>query len=358
MQYAQNWEKTKTRFQAFWEGEIVDRCCIAIFAPKKDCNYSNEEVPARREEKIRYWTDGEYVLKRMLNYFENTYFGGDAFPQIFINLGAAGHAGFFKNIKFEFEDTVWFMPYIEDVEKDEIQFDPEAVLYKKTIELAKYFTDESRKRYFVSMPDHAGNADALAHMRGTQNLLIDMLSNKEWVNNALNIIQGVWENVQEQIFQIVSKNNDGGSSIGWLNTWAPCKHTQMQCDMSVMISPQMYNEFIKPEIEAQTKWMGRSLYHFDGVEQIKHLDMLLSIESLDAIQWQCVVGQQSPSHYIDILKRIQNAGKKLVIWNDEPNEIEFLLEHLSSRGLLLAMHLPSEDDAKRMIKTAERLTHE
>ncbi len=29
-----NWDDTKKRYSAFWQGEIVDRCCISVTAPK------------------------------------------------------------------------------------------------------------------------------------------------------------------------------------------------------------------------------------------------------------------------------------------------------------------------------------
>ncbi len=358
MQYVQNWEKTKARLKAFWDGEIVDRCCIAAFAPKENSKYKRIPFPTDEKEKIRYWTDGEAVLEREVNHFENTFFGGDAFPQVFLDLGAAGHAGFIKGSRYRFENTVWFSPIFDDIEANDVKFDENSFLYQKTIELAKYYVSMSNGRYFVSMPDISGNADALAHLRGSENLLVDMITEKDWVHRSLDRIQDISLKVHEEIYNIVKENNEGGSSIGWLNTWAPGKHGQMQCDMSVMISPECFQEFIMPELKMQTDWMDRSLYHFDGIEQLRHLPALLSIQKLDAIQWTCVEGQPSPLEYIPYLREIQKAGKKLVIRYNNLAEIEILLEQLSSKGLLIVTRAPSEDEAKRIIKVAEKLTHE
>ena len=30
MRYKEDWEKAKARFEAFWNHEIVDRCCISV----------------------------------------------------------------------------------------------------------------------------------------------------------------------------------------------------------------------------------------------------------------------------------------------------------------------------------------
>lgn len=93
MEYKHDWDKSKKRFNAFWNNEIIDRCCIAVTAPKNDMTKVN--LPENEEDRLKYWTDGESIVKRYKRYFENTYFGGEAFPQVFLRLGAGGHAGFF-----------------------------------------------------------------------------------------------------------------------------------------------------------------------------------------------------------------------------------------------------------------------
>ena len=357
MYYKDNWDNSKKRLEAFWKGEIVDRCCFSVVSHRKGSRFIPEAIPQSPEDKLRYWTDGEWILKRHLDYFENSYFGGEATPQIFINLGAGGHAGFFKNMKYQFEETVWFFPGVNDWDKDELEFDPESFLYKKTIELAKYYTAESKGRYFVSMPDTSGNADALAHLRGSENLLVDLVTDEERVQEALGKIQEVWLDINQQVYDIVKENNEGGSAITWLDTWAPGRHAQMQCDLSVMISPYMFEKFIMPELRAQSEWMDNCLYHLDGMEQVRHLDMLLSLERLKVIQWTCVVGQPSPLEFIPILKKIQAAGKGVLI-RVNPDEVEPLMEQLSSKGLYLVLRVSSEDEAKEIEKKIIKLTHE
>ena len=180
---------------------------------------------------------------------------------------------------------------------------------------------------------------------------------KERVQQALSKIQQVWLNAMQQMYEITSPNNEGGCTIGWLDTWSPGKHGQMQCDLSVMISPDMFHEFIMPELRSQTEWMDNALYHFDGVDQIKHLDALLSIEKLKMIQWTCVEGQPSPIEFIPILKKIQEAGKGLLI-KIKKEELEPLMEELSSKGLYLQLTASTEEEAKSIIRKVESLTHD
>jgi hypothetical protein len=35
MYYKPDWELAKKRIEAFWQNEVIDRCCVAVFAPRK-----------------------------------------------------------------------------------------------------------------------------------------------------------------------------------------------------------------------------------------------------------------------------------------------------------------------------------
>ena len=63
-----DWEKSKERFDALWQGEIIDRCCIAVESPRRGCTIPVESTYEFKNSlsddiKLKYWTDGEYILK-------------------------------------------------------------------------------------------------------------------------------------------------------------------------------------------------------------------------------------------------------------------------------------------------------
>ena len=88
-----------------------------------------------------------------------------------------------------------------------------------------------------------------------------------------------------------------------------------------------------------------------------HLDDLLSIPRLNAIQWTGVTGQPPPSHFIPELQKSQAAGKGLVI-NTSADQIEPLMTNLSSKGLFLKIYVGSKDEAEYAFKLIEKLTRE
>lgn len=361
MKYKADWPDTRKRFEAFWQGDILDRCMIAVTVTRdaKLAEAANPRywyTPDRTEEEIQaYWLSPETVLHKNVLKFEHTSFLGDAIPQVMFDIGAVAYAGFFHGARYRYTNSIWFFPSLQDGQLP--QFNPDSPLYQAMLNIAALLAQEGQGKFLVSMPDHAGVLDCLAHLRGTENLLMDMLDDRDWVKACCQEIQKVWTRVVSEAYQLLSPCNDGGSGIGWLNVWAPGKINQLQCDLSVMISPEDFQDLVVPELEACMAWMDHSLYHLDGVEQVRHLDMLLNLERLDAIQWTCVEGQPPPTAYLDVLRRIQAAGKRLVIVHQDAGVIETLSRELSSKGLLLVTSADNEQAAERLIERVRRNTH-
>ncbi|MDR0657100.1 MAG: hypothetical protein LBG22_12360 [Treponema sp.] len=338
-----NFDVISNNLTKFWNHEYIGRCVVRITAPKKKHPLPE---PQNYEDLVKIWTNGEEILKRNRTIFENTYFLGEAFPLINLNLGAAGHAGYFNNITYKFADTVWFFP-IDD--EEELVFSKDNFFYKTTIVIARYLCNENPGEFIVSMPDISGNIDALAHLRGSENVMIRMATEPDRVKNELKLIQISWEAMISEVFDIVKENNYGGASIGWMGTYAKGLHSQLQSDMSVMLSPEYFDEFVFDELKKQADFLEFPTYHLDGIEQIRHLDRILSIEKIKMIQYTCVAGQPSPLEKLDVLRKIQQSGKLLLLII-RPEWLKGLLENLSAKGLFLKIEADSIEEADNLFK--------
>lgn len=356
MIFKEDWMDAKKRLEALWNNEIIDRCCVSVIAPKNGCRHEEEAMPEKEADLFKYYTDGEWVLERNLKKFEKTYFGGEGFPCIWPNFGTAGHAKYFKGARYKFaKDTVWYEPFIKDWDSDKLEFDPDGIL-KLEKETMRFLAKEGENKFFVSVPDNCGIIDALTHLRGTDNLLMDLLDYPEEVKASTQTIRKVLQAASEEIFEIIKHNNENGSAHGWMLTWSKGRHLQLQVDFSVMISPKMFEEFALSEIETMADWLDNSIYHLDGREQIIHLDMILSVKKLNMIQWTPVAGQPDTSEFIPVLQRIQKAGKGLVLF-PKKREIEKLMTELSSKGLYMIVNdAESEDEAREIVKKVAHLT--
>jgi hypothetical protein len=120
-----------------------------------------------------------------------------------------------------------------------------------------------------------------------------------------------------------------------------------------MISPALFQEFFLPEIADEIAWLDRSIYHVDGRDALRHLNALLQIEALDAIQWVWGAGQGPASRWIPLFQRIQRAGKSLHI-STEAAELDLLMEALRPEGVMLFTWASSVEEANAIIARVSR----
>ena len=68
MRYREDWEKSKARQAAFWNGEILDRCCVSIMAPRDGAG----RAPSFTRDEA-YYTDPQAVIAANRAQMERTY---------------------------------------------------------------------------------------------------------------------------------------------------------------------------------------------------------------------------------------------------------------------------------------------
>ena len=92
----------------------------------------------------------------------------------------------------------------------------------------------------------------------------------------------------------------------------------------------------KEILDRTCQWLDRAIYHLDGMEQIRHIDALMSVKKLDMIQWTQVDGQPDLTHNFASLKKIQNAGKGLVLLPHK-SQLNVIVNELSLEGVMLVV---------------------
>jgi hypothetical protein len=78
---------------------------------------------------------------------------------------------------------------------------------------------------------------------------------------------------------------------------------------------------------------------------------------LQAFQILPGAGKPSPLHYLDTLRLVQAAGKNLHI-TLPPQEVETALGLLSARGLFIETQCETEEQARALLKDAEKRSHD
>lgn len=356
MRFKQDIGQVRQRMRAFWAQEMADRALISAPAPlaskARATESESREDSGRKDAQalIRQWEDPDTMRRNALHSLETTYLGGDTLPVLFQNYGTAGHCRYFGAKPTYSESTLWFDPVWTDLTEVHSAYDE--TLLEEQLQNARRLTDWSGGDYLMGMPDHCGTLDALGHLYGSQRLLVEMLAEPQKVQEAARLVDEKWISAHERFYQ-ASRDLNGGGVHAWMHLWAPGRVQQMQCDMSVMISPAMYESFVLPELERQMTWIEYPVYHFDGIEQTRHLDLLLSLKKLKAIQWTHVAGQPSPARHLPTLRRIQAAGKSLLVMTP-PEDVPALLDGLSAKGLYLHTKARTQEEAQRLVAYVER----
>ncbi len=345
-------EKLKKRMEAIWNFDYEERFGICITGPldPEKWDSSRIERPDDPTELESYYTDPEYMHERALYALNNQYYAGDAFPTLFPFCGTAGHVKYYPIDIVYKKETIWFFPKFDSLSAIPIQFDENNPAFLQERNCLMRLAKLSDRLYSVAQPDNCGSIDMLAQLIGPDNLMMEMITEPDLVSDYINGAVDTLVRSGDQFIDLLRPTCDGGSCHGWMNLWSPGKMMQLQCDLSVMLSPEMFERFVMPELERTTAWLDHSVYHLDGQEQIRHLDMLLSLPKLNMIQWQPVAGQPPITDFIPVLQRIQKAGKGLVLrcW---PHEVEVLTSALDPRGVMLVCkdHSMTQNEAQDLV---------
>lgn len=350
MRYKEDWESAKERLMAWWEREIVDRVVVQVTAPRPG---ERKIVPP--DDLVRRWTDVEYVLDAAEEHMRLTYYGGESFPAFWPNLGPDVFAAFL-GCDLEFgERTTWSVPLLRDwAQLDQVAFDRRGRWWR----LCQRLLEEAGRRFdgdcILGLTDIHGGGDAVAALRDPQQLALDMIDHPAEVKRAMKLVEKVWFQVYEGELAVIRKYSEGVTT--WMNLWHPGTWYPVSCDFICMISRPMFREFILPELLAEINYLDRSIFHLDGPRALTHLDDLLAIPKLDAIQWVPGANSGPITQWFPMLKRIQAAGKGLQI-HISPDELDAVMAELSPKGLCLCTSASSIEEAEAIIKRAAKLTH-
>jgi hypothetical protein len=142
----------------------------------------------------------------------------------------------------------------------------------------------------------------------------------------------------------------------YFSLWAPGKVSKLQVDISTMISDDDYRTFCLPFLREQTEKIDYTLYHLDGVNAIRHLDAILELEKLNAIQWTPGYGEPQGGNacWYDLYNKILAGGKSVMANWVTLDELEPLLNNVGNQGLHINVDFKSEKDIETALRIVER----
>jgi len=352
----------RNRHRQFWQPLTKgEGAYLAVHAPKS--NPTNPQPWPTAANPEEHWTSADYRVKVLEAEAENNYFGQDAIHNAFVNLGPGVHAAML-GAHYDFTwDSVWFggEPYISDMDKPvRIKTDENHPLHKVIDAQTRALCEASKGRYAVSYTDIGGQYDVLYSLRGEE-VLADMIEFPEDILAVQDKLDNEFINYFNHLTDIITPYNLGYSS--WMPIVSDRPYYPLQCDMSVMISPKMFEKFILPSLDKVAEAIGPCIYHLDGPEQLQHLDMILSIKNVHAIQWVPLTKAHGVNERlqdftdklsIEVYRRTLAAGKKVVLLGTVYNQIAKIFDTVGADGIFIQTYMGTQEHADEFIAHAKK----
>ncbi|NOZ21076.1 MAG: hypothetical protein GXP25_08295 [Planctomycetes bacterium] len=349
-----DWEKAKERMEALLEGEILDRPCIQITCPKEP----GVKVEAPRGLHDPRETDLDDLLDRFEAHINSRLHLGEAFPAVSLSFGPDTFSAYLGcDLEYmESRFTSWAIPNITDWDNPpSFEFDPENEWWKRMVQTLEHAAARAEGRYLIGCPDTHAGGDCLAAMRGQERLCLDTIDVPEKIEAAMAKIEQAVIPYFDGVFDILRKHQAGTPCMG---CWMPGNSCVVQCDFIALISTDMLKRFFLNEARIETEYLDHCFFHLDGPDALKHMDTILELPELDGLNYVVGSGQEfGLERMIDLYKRVQAAGK-IAVFGASAANLETILEELDPRKLFLRMGAGTEEQAKEILKTAERITAE
>ncbi|MBO5762795.1 MAG: hypothetical protein J6R85_02900, partial [Lentisphaeria bacterium] len=142
-----------------------------------------------------------------------------------------------------------------------------------------------------------------------------------------------------------------GPSSCWAAILGENPTYMLQSDFAYMISPDMFAEFVQPELQKYVNKLDHAFYHLDGKNQIPHIPHLAAIDGLEGIQWIPGDGQPPQSEWPDVLHAIEDNGLKVQLMGNFKNVKNALrvLKHPENAHVWMGIAENEIEDAQRFM---------
>jgi len=348
--WKKNLEETKQRYINWWnhKGIILNMWEHFQEGVKPHADIPMPPAPKDLNQK---WFDPQWRADYLDWYVSHSSLMADMLPVANTQLGPGSLAAILGGVFEGGEDTIWIHP--DPNYTDDIVFNPNHPNYLLHKELLKACKQKAQGHYYVGMPDLMEGLDVLAAIKGTDKVLLDTVMQPEVLEHQMQQINDIYFKVFDELYDIIREGDE--MAFCYFSSWAPGKMSKLQSDISTMISVDDYRRFVQPFIREQCQKIDYTLYHLDGVGAMHHLDALLEIKELNAIQWTPGVGepQGGSSKWYDLYKKILAGGKSIMACWVTLNELRPLLDNIGGDGVHLEMDFHNEREVEQALRIIE-----
>lgn len=191
-------------------------------------------------------------------------------------------------------------------------------------------------RAFVNTVMTLDALTTLSLMRGQLTLIRDMLERPETVRAHVEATERLVNAFYGHFYALLLELGHGESS-GWFHCMAEGRFDVLRSDFSVMLSPELFDEFVVPALASRTSALDHALFNMDSTVLMRYLDSLAGIAGLDGVFWNPGPAEGAVSEHLDDLARIKERGLLLDVVAADVAEAVRIVQALGPDGLVIAL---------------------
>jgi hypothetical protein len=342
-----DFDEAVQRIYAWYEQQIIDRPPVRFARHNAEYEAVDGVWKPEWHGLKDKWLDEDYQIERFLTQVKGTRYLGETFPVYWPNLGPHVFASLY-GCPLQFGDvTTWAAPILHDYDQP-LALDWRHPYLAKLESLTRRALEQAPGKFIVGYTDLHPGLDWVAALRGTEPICLDLIDNPSVVETLLAQVTADFLKIFDHFDGLLKAAAQ--PSITWMGIPSFGKMDIPSCDFGTLISPRQFRRFAMPALLAEVQHMTHNIFHVDGRGVAQHLDAILELPNVQALQWVQGVGDDLPiMQWVPLIKRIQAAGKSVVVDLD-PSELDAFMSAVQPEGIMLTMASVDEEQERTVLK--------
>lgn len=338
--------ETKERYEEWWEHKNT-RPLAGVAVKCRQPDLPKPKFPLLTQENCNDFHMSVNDILDAIEYEVCSYeYYGDSFPMFSLDCFGPGIVAAILGAELDNSTgSVWFhAPKVEELEDLRFGFSEDNAWFQRLKQLMLKSVERFEGRILLSMPDLSGILDILAVFRPGELLPMDLYDEPEEVQRLCRELYEAWMKIYWRFAEYLNMKEFGYTD--WSSLWSKKPSYVIQEDFSYMISQDMFEEFVYPNLHRFCNDLDRTLYHMDGSGEIKHASKIAGLKKLGAVQWVPGAGNPTSEHYPELHRLFEAAGKNLQIPGQGLDKMLLVAEQLDCPNCLHHTMIRCGEDEK------------
>jgi len=339
-----DFDECMARIYAWYEQKVIDRPPVRFHHHNVEYEkHRSVEGPWKTAE--QRWLDVEFQARTFVDSLGGTQFLGETFPVFWPNLSAVVY-NLFLGQEAVFDDvTAWTHPCVDDLDNlPDLHVQRENVYFRTIEALTRRALEVAEGEFLVGYTDMYAGIDCTMGLRGMEQMCFDLMTHPRQIKRLIDLTFAEYPEVYRH-FDAVLKAHEQ-LSVTWMNLPSFETFNVLACDFATNISREHFEEFCMPIIRREAELFRHNVFHMDGPGVARHVDAILTLPNLAAVQWVQGYGRDRPiMQWLPLIRKIQQAGKSVIVDLDL-DELEQFTTAADPAGIMLWVPADPKDQGE------------